>query len=70
MSVTTFTAPDILCGGCANAIKKAIGSLPGVNQVAVDVDMKKVTVTHDASTASRTITEAMERAGFPTSLEK
>ncbi len=70
MSVTTVTAPDIVCGGCANAIKKTVGALPGVTDVAVDVDTKKVTVTHDESTSSGTVIEAMEQAGFPASQEK
>jgi copper chaperone CopZ len=68
MKVTTITAPDIVCGGCANAIKKAIGTLPGVAEVEVNIDTKKVTVTHDeAVTPSYTVTKAMERAGFPAS---
>jgi copper chaperone CopZ len=68
MKVTTISAPDIVCGGCANAIKKAIGTLPGVAEVEVNIDTKKVTVTHDeAVTPPHTVTMAMERAGFPAS---
>jgi copper chaperone CopZ len=65
---TTLTAPDISCGGCAYSIKKALGKVPGISTVDVDIDSKAVTVTHDEATAGRaTITEALGRAGFPVS---
>ena len=30
---TTVTAPDIVCGGCAGAIKNALGKINGVSQI-------------------------------------
>ena len=65
MQVTTLVAPDIECDGCANAIKKALGKLDGVTDVAVDVDAKRVTVSHAASTSRDAVTAALDRAGFP-----
>ena len=44
--VTTVTAPEIVCGGCASSIKKALGNVEGVSEVEVDVATKKVTVNH------------------------
>lgn len=68
MTTTTVSAPNIVCQGCANAIKKAVGALGGVAEVAVDVAAKKVTVKHDEASAPRqSVTEAMERAGFSAS---
>jgi copper chaperone CopZ len=65
-ATTTLKAPDIECGGCANAIKKAVGALPGVSGVDVDVETKVVTVTHDAQAAPRAAIEnVLDRAGFP-----
>ena len=65
-TTTTLTAPDIVCGGCANAIKKAVGAVPGVSAVAVNVDTKIVTVDHDARSAPReAIVSALDTAGFP-----
>lgn len=67
MATTTLTAPDIMCDGCANAIKKAVGTLPGVSGVDVNIDTKQVTVTHDATIAPQAaITGALDDAGFPT----
>jgi copper chaperone CopZ len=67
-TTTTLTAPDIECDGCANAIRKALGNVPGVSDVAVDVSAKKVTVRHDEGKAPRAaVTAALDKAGFPAS---
>lgn len=66
MITTTLSAPDISCGGCANAIRRALAGLSGVTDVAVDIDQKTVSVQHDAQTASKdAIIGALDRAGFP-----
>lgn len=44
MSTVAYSVPDISCEGCANAIKRALGTLRGVESVAVDVQSKRVTV--------------------------
>ncbi len=67
LRTTKLTAPDIVCGGCANAIKKAVGGLGGVRQVDVDVDAKIVTVTHGEEASREAIVDALDRAGFTAS---
>lgn len=64
---TTFTAPDIVCGGCANAIKNALGRIDGVTAVDVDVETKKVTVDHEANLTQERLAEVLDDAGFPSS---
>ena len=65
-TVTTVNAPDIECDGCANAIKKALTTLPGVADVAVDVTAKTVTIKHDPQAApTETITGKLDKIGFP-----
>jgi copper chaperone CopZ len=64
MKTTTFSVPDIVCGGCANAIQNALGSTQGVSQVNVDVAAKTVTVTHDGKTTPEAIALTLDRAGF------
>lgn len=65
-TTTTVNAPDIECDGCANAIKKALTTVPGVAEVAVNVAAKTVTVTHDPQAAPReTITGKLDKIGFP-----
>ncbi len=61
---TTVTAPEIVCGGCASSIKKALGNVAGVSEVDVDVATKKVTVNHDAKVSREKIVDALDRAGY------
>ncbi|MDQ3712086.1 MAG: heavy-metal-associated domain-containing protein [Acidobacteriota bacterium] len=61
---TTVTAPEIVCGGCASSIKKALGNVAGVSEVDVDVVSKKVTVKHGENVSCETITDALDRAGY------
>lgn len=58
-------APDITCGGCASAIRKALGSVDGVNEVEVNVESKTITVDHASTVNREQIIETLERAGFP-----
>lgn len=68
MNETRLVSTEISCGGCANAIKKAVGKLPGVQSVEVDVPTQTVTVKHDAASAPKSaVVEAMDKAGFPVS---
>lgn len=62
--ITTVTAPEIVCGGCANSIKKAFGNVEGVSEVEVDVASKKVTVKHGAAVSRERIVETLDRAGY------
>lgn len=61
---TTVTAPEIVCGGCAGSIKKALGNLKGVCEVEVDVSTKQVKVEHSASVSRDEIVDALDRAGY------
>lgn len=62
--VTTVTAPDIVCGGCAGSIKKALGAVSGVSEVDVDVATKQVTVHHGENVSRAKIVDALDRAGY------
>ena len=65
---STFKAPDIECEGCASAIKRALDTMEGVADVAVDIAGKSVLVTHDPPASHNTIAQALDRAGFPVGL--
>ena len=61
---TTVTAPEIVCGGCASSIKKALGNVEGISEVDVDVATKKVTVKHGETVSRGKIADALDRAGY------
>jgi copper chaperone CopZ len=62
---TKVTAPDIVCGGCANAIKNAFGRVEGVTGVEVDVPTKEVSVVHKDHIDRQKILDVLDKAGFP-----
>ncbi len=66
-NTTKVTAPDIVCGGCAASIKKALGNVEGVKSVDVDVENKAVTVEHGSEVSREQVIETLDRAGFPSS---
>jgi copper chaperone CopZ len=61
---TILTASEIVCDGCANSIKKALGQVEGISKVDVDVNTKIVTVEHTKTVKRETIVEALENAGY------
>ena len=65
MNKTTVVAPDIVCGGCAGAIRNALGQVGGVSSVDVDVNTKIVSVEHNSEVSREKIVEILDDAGFP-----
>jgi copper chaperone CopZ len=63
----TVSAPSIVCGGCASAIRQALGRVEGVSQVDVDTTAKTVKVKHTGEVQREEIITALDRAGFPAS---
>ena len=65
MAEMILDVPDITCEGCANAIRRAVGGVPGIRDVAVNVSEKKVTVTYnDDEVKPAAIIERIEDAGY------
>ena len=52
MSQATFNVPSISCGHCVRTIRTALGGVTGVQQVAVNIDIKQVEVIYDPATVS------------------
>jgi copper chaperone CopZ len=60
-------AQAIVCEGCANAIKRALATLPGVQQVDIDVLGKKILAIYDSARINENdIRTQLDQAGFPT----
>ncbi|HML68289.1 MAG TPA: copper chaperone CopZ [Clostridia bacterium] len=51
METTILHVDGMSCEHCVKAIQNAVGVLPGVQSIAVDLKAKTVTVTHDPSAA-------------------
>ncbi len=66
METTTLTAPAISCEHCQRTVEGAIGALPGVASVHVEIPSKTVQVSYDPAHVSRdTILAVMEEEGYP-----
>ena len=66
MEAMTVTAPNISCEHCKRAIEGAVGALPGVQSVHVEVPSKTVQVRYDPAQVSRTTIEAtLDEEGYP-----
>jgi copper chaperone len=65
-ATATYTAPAISCAHCKQAIEGAVGALPGVQAVQVDVPSKRVEVRYDpAQVAPTQLEEILEEEGYP-----
>jgi copper chaperone len=66
MSVQTFSVTGMTCGHCVQAVTAELGHLPGVSDVAVDLDAggtSIVRVTADAELSDAQVEEALDEAG-------
>lgn len=60
-----LTVPDMSCSHCENSIKKAVGTLNGVENVIVDLKSKKVSIEFDSGKVSiESIRNAIEDQGY------
>ena len=59
----TYSVPAIHCAHCAMSIREEVGEVDGVDDVAVDVDTKVVTVSGNALDDGA-VRAAIEEAGY------
>lgn len=65
MAVVTYNIEGMSCGGCANAIKRALSAQSGIRKVDVDLDAKRVVVDYDETEiAPVDIKSYLEDAGY------
>ena len=64
MSTATFDVKGMTCGHCVGAVSTELAKIPGVSDVAVDLEHGKVTVTSDAPVDEVAVREAVDEAGF------
>ena len=66
MQTISVTVPNISCEHCQRAIEGAIGALPGVQSVRVELTAKSVQVSYDPSQVTReTIEATLDDEGYP-----
>ncbi|MDT8855666.1 heavy metal-associated domain-containing protein [Paracoccaceae bacterium Fryx2] len=61
--MTTLSIPDMTCGHCRASVEQALGAVPGVGHVSVDLPGRTATIEGAAPVA--TLIAALEAVGFP-----
>ena len=64
MTTETYTVTGMTCGHCVSSVTEEVGELPGVNDVQVDLDSGRVTVTADGPVGADKVRAAVEEAGY------
>ena len=64
MTETTLSVPDIHCGHCKSSIESAVGAVPGVRTVDVDIADATVAVAHDPDLSLEAVVAAIESQGY------
>lgn len=63
MEEITYSVPGVSCGHCRAAITEEVGTVPGVREVVVDLDTKRVTVAGEGLDDAA-LRAAIEEAGY------
>jgi len=63
----TFTIQGMSCGGCVNSLTRVLKSVPGVEPIKIEVGKAQLRL--DERVTSRTVKDAVERAGFEVTAE-
>ena len=62
MATTTYSVPGMTCEHCVAAVDAEVRKVPGVTDVAVDLDTKEVRVTGEP--AREDVVAAIDDAGY------
>ena len=65
-----LSVPDMNCSACPITVRKALEKVAGVQNVKATLEPPEATVTFDdAKTSIEKLTEATEKAGYPSSVK-
>ena len=67
MTTTTITVNGMTCGHCVGSVKEELGALPGVTDVAVELNAggdSPVTITSERELDTAAISAAVDEAGY------
>lgn len=65
MSTTsTYTVTGMTCGHCVSSVTEEVQEIPGVQDVAVDLETGAVTITSAEALDAEAVRAAVEEAGY------
>lgn len=70
MTVSTLRVPSMYADHHVSAVREALSSLSGVQDIDASAAFKQVTVKHTKKVSKKALTETLEKAGYPTGEEE
>lgn len=71
LQTVTLSVPGMNCAACPITVSQALKKVPGVRQVAVDLERREATVRFDAAQAPATaLLRATRDAGYPSTVRE
>ena len=64
MSTETYTVSGMTCGHCVASVTEEVSELPGVTDVAVELESGRLTVTAAEPLGTDAVRGAVEEAGY------
>jgi copper chaperone len=64
MSTQTFSVTGMTCGHCVSSVTEEVSELPGVTDVAVELETGRLTLTADRELPADEVRAAVEEAGY------
>ena len=64
MSTTVWTVQGMTCAHCVAAVTEEVSGIPGVSDVAVDLESGQVTVTAESDPTTEAVAAAVDEAGY------
>ena len=64
MATATYLVKGMTCDHCVHAVSSEVAALPGVEDVQVDLDAGRVTVTSAAPLEVGAVSAAVDEAGY------
>ncbi len=64
MTTTVWTVQGMTCAHCVAAVTEEVSAIPGVSDVAVDLESGQVTVTSESDPTPEAVAAAVDEAGY------
>ena len=64
METATYTVTGMTCSHCVASVTEEVSEIPGVSDVAVDLDSGRLTVTSAEPVDPQLVTDAVTEAGY------
>lgn len=64
MTVNSYTVQGMTCGHCVASVTEEISEIPGVIEVAVDLDSGRVEITSNTPIDDAAVRTAVDEAGY------